>query len=196
MSVSSAIYALVKFGIFHVAWDVEMADPFTRSRYRRISILVACGRGKNGFVIVNYNAESHRRSLFSLSLFAALCRDHPSSFRWLDVDVESGKIEWIVLILDSLELGIGCGGIAGLDVVRYAVAGEIVAASRVLQRVPPPANARRDSTSTPHAARRLIIGIPRTDDRPDHAEEQLAYRRLAEHAGHDVRLWLEVMLAG
>ena len=70
MSVSTrSIYALVKFAIFHVAWDVEIADAFTRARYRRVSILVACGRGKNGFVIVNYNAESHRRSLLlSLSL--------------------------------------------------------------------------------------------------------------------------------
>ena len=69
MSVSTrSIYALAKFGIFHVAWDVEIADAFTRARYRCVSILVACGRGKNGFVIVNYNAESHRRSLFSLSL--------------------------------------------------------------------------------------------------------------------------------
>jgi hypothetical protein len=51
--------------------------------------------------------------LSSLFLFAALCRDHLSSFRRLDVDVESEKIEWIVLIPDSLELGLDCGGIAG-----------------------------------------------------------------------------------
>lgn len=50
--------------------------------------------------------------------------------------------------------------------------------------------------AVPHATRRLIVGISGTDYRAGDADVQLAYRRLAEYAGHDVRRCLEVMQAG
>jgi hypothetical protein len=54
-----ALDGLAQIGITDVICDVEIPDIFPGA-FWHVSPLVAFGRGQNGSVIVQYDAESHR----------------------------------------------------------------------------------------------------------------------------------------